>query len=347
MSRRLPKLVRVSLEKCQLFAVGAVDSYNRPGKRFRTAQYIIMIIIAWTALFHAKFYNQKIKPHYKKNGRYVRVDGEPKHWDLSECLAQFHKSNHPPERKNLEFLIGLRNRIEHRSLPELDSSLYGECQAALLNLEALLVDSFGSKYALEEQLAVSLQFSSVIPEEKKEAARALASASVKDVRDYVDRFRGGLPSIVLSSQKYSFNVFLVPKVVNSRRSADAAVEFIRVDENNEEEFERLKRLNVLIREKSIKVANLGLFRPGQIVEQVNRSSKYKLTMNAHTDLWRYFNVRPAARDALPNQCNSQYCVFDQPHHDYLYTKAWIEKCLDICNDQAKFFEIIGREPKKN
>ena len=95
----------------------------------------------------------------------MRVDGDPKHWDLTEYLRQFYGSDNPPERKNLEFLIGLRNKIEHRHIPELDPGLYGECQAALLNLEALIAGTFSARFALSEQLAVSLQFSGLVPAE--------------------------------------------------------------------------------------------------------------------------------------------------------------------------------------
>src|SRR5207245_10380680 len=124
--------------------------------------------------------------------RYVKVDGEPKHWDLSECLRQYFADKNPPEQKNLEFLIGLRNKIERRHLPEFDAALYGECQAALLNLEGLLVAEFGERYALAEQLAISLQFSRVVPEEKVKVARVLATSSVKNVKDYIEKFRAGL-----------------------------------------------------------------------------------------------------------------------------------------------------------
>jgi len=91
--------------------------------------------------------------------RYVHIDGEPKHWELSECLAQHFGGNNPPERKNLEFLIGLRTGLSTDTLPELDAGLYGECQAALLNLEEFLTTEFGARYALAEQLAVLSQFS--------------------------------------------------------------------------------------------------------------------------------------------------------------------------------------------
>ena len=250
MPRRLPQIVKDNIEKCQMSALAAVEAYNRPGKRFRTAQYLIMIIIAWTALFHAIFFRKNIKPWYKaKNGRYDRVDGEPKHWDLSKCLKEYYKSKSPAVRTNLEFLIGLRNKIEHRHLPELDASLYGECQAALINLEELLVETFGERYALQEQLAISLQFSKIIPNEKRTAARILANEQAKSVAEYIEKFRGGLSSTVLNSMQYSFNVFLVPKVHNREKAADAAIQFVRVDEASEEELERLGKLNVLIKEK--------------------------------------------------------------------------------------------------
>lgn len=206
MPRGLPQTVKENLEKCQLAALAAVDAYNRPGRRFRTAQFLVMIVIAWTALFHAIYFKRKTKPWYKlRNGRFEKIDGDPKHWDLSECLKRYYAATTPPERKNLEFLIGLRNKIEHRHLPDLDPSLYGECQASLLNMEELLVSTFGAKYAIAEQLAVSLQFSSTVPPEKKRAARALAINNARSVKDYIETFRGGLPAAVLNSMKYSFN----------------------------------------------------------------------------------------------------------------------------------------------
>jgi hypothetical protein len=134
MPRGLPQIVKEHIEKCRSSALAAVDSYNRPGPRFRTAQFVILIIVAWTAFFHAIFYRRGRRPWFRRqspggHGRYVRIDGEPKHWDLGECLKQYFGDRQPPERKNLEFLIGLRNKIEHRHLPGLDPALYGECQS--------------------------------------------------------------------------------------------------------------------------------------------------------------------------------------------------------------------------
>lgn len=329
MARRLSEAVKGNLEKSRSAAVAAVDVYNRPGPRFRTAQFVILIIVSWTALFHAIFYRKGQRPWYRKPRmkavRYVKVDGDPKHWDLSQCLVQHFGGNNPPERTNLEFLLGLRNKIEHRHLPQLDASLYGECQAALMNLETLLVQEFGDRYALTEQLAVSLQFSQRIPAEKTSAARALATKEARSVAEYAETFRGGLPSDVLNSMKYSFNVFLVPRVVNRQSAADAAVQFVSVNETSKEELDRLSKLNVLIKEKHIPIANLGLLRPKHVVREVSaKRPQVKFTMGSHTESWKKFKVRPGSSSKSPEKTDSRYCVYDRAHGDYLYTDAWVK-----------------------
>jgi hypothetical protein len=250
--------------------------------------------------------------------RYIKIDGEPKHWDLTECLKQYFADKQPAERKNLEFLIGLRNKIEHRHLPELDPALYGECQAALLNLEAILVQEFGNRHALIEQLAVSLQFSQTLPDEKLKATKALISSAGKTVKEYVERFRGGLSGQVLNSMKYSFSVFLVPRVANRAGMADVAVQFIKVDEASEEELKRLEKLNILIKEKHIPITNLGLFRPSDVVKELSALIPHRVDMNVHTRAWRHYGVRPLIGDSHPERTLSQYCVYDDVHQDYLF-----------------------------
>ncbi len=354
MPKALSQAVRDNLEKCKAASLAAVDAYNRPGPRFRTAQYLVMIVIAWTALFHAIFYKRRKRPWYRKkdsgsgNGiRYQKIDGEPKHWDLSECIKQFFVSNNPAERKNLEFLIGLRNKIEHRYLPELDPTLYGECQAALLNLEEMIVTNFGNKYALTEQLAVALQFSQEIPPEKKAASKRSVKSSVKTVQDYVEKFRGGLPGNVLNSMKYSFSVYLVPKVTNREGAADASIKFIKVDEANSEELDRLEKLNVLIKEKRIPIANLGLFKPSDVVRELNERLPFKISMNAHTNAWKYFKVRPPYGDTKREITRSEHCIFDEPHGDYLYTRSWIEHLVRAFGTEDGYVRVVGRAPKEN
>ena len=66
----------------------------------------------------------------------------------------------------------------------------------------------------------------------------LAKSASKSVKEYVEKFRAGLPNDVLIEHEYSFSVFLVPRVVNRDFMSDVAVEFIKIDETSAEELER-------------------------------------------------------------------------------------------------------------
>ena len=56
-------------------ALTAVETYNRPRTMFRIENYIVLMIIAWTKLFHA-FFQSEIGEKYfykEKNGRYKKL----------------------------------------------------------------------------------------------------------------------------------------------------------------------------------------------------------------------------------------------------------------------------------
>lgn len=349
MSKGLPQVVRDNVDKCRSCAIAAVDVYNRPGPRFRTAHYIVLIVMAWTALFHAISYRKGKRPWYRKakptgagaGVRYVKVDGDYKHWELSECLKQHYGDKNPAERKNLEFLVGLRNKIEHRNIPQLDPSLYGECQSSLLNLEAMLSAEFGAKYALMDQLAVSLQLSQLRPEEKQKATKVLASSAAKSVVEYIEKFRLGLESPILNSMQYCYSVFLVPRVANREKAADAAVQFVRVDEASPAELQRLQNLNVLIRDKSIPIVNYGFMKPSAVVEFVQQRIQPRFNPSTHVRAWRHFAVRPPHGDLHPERTKSEYCVYVDTHKDYVYTKAWAEMLARELSDPEKYLLIVG------
>lgn len=103
-------------------ALTAVETYNRPRVQFRIENYIILMIIAWTKLFHAYFQSEIGERYFykEKNGRYKKIDGEKKAWELTECIKEYQKmsKSYPnlsdPVVANLRFFIGIRNKIEHR-----------------------------------------------------------------------------------------------------------------------------------------------------------------------------------------------------------------------------------------
>ena len=55
MSRGLPNNVKQCLEKSRDSALLAIETYNKPAIKFRSGGYIVLMVIAWTSLFHAIF----------------------------------------------------------------------------------------------------------------------------------------------------------------------------------------------------------------------------------------------------------------------------------------------------
>ena len=289
------------LQKAREAALLAVETYNRPGTAFRSGGFIVLMMIAWTALFHATFFKKKMKPYYHKKGsrRFERVEGDYKTWELAECVRQFFKDQNPAVRKNLEFFIGLRNKIEHRILPELDSEIFGECQATLMNFEAMLSEIFGGKYAVGPAFPFALQFSKITQPQQQSAMRAAAQKDLKSVRSFVEKFRSSLTDDVSGDQAYSYRVFLIPKVGTQAKSSDVAIEFVKYDPSKPEEMQQYERVVALIKPKQVSVANLGGLKASQVVKQVAAKLGKKFTLNTHVKCWKHFNTRPSGTSATP------------------------------------------------
>ena len=348
--RRLSGEVKGCLTKASESALLAVGTYNRPGTVFRSGGYIVLMVIAWTSLFHAIFLRRGIKPFYVKarKGRYVRyekVDGDNKAWELEECVRQFYKGENPPVRKNLQFFSSLRNKIEHRSMPELDDKIFGECQALLLNFEELLAKEFGDHQSLNESLTFSLQFSTVTPEAKRRALRRMQSRHYQSVTAYVKQFRSSLSADIEQSMEYSYKVFLLPKTGNHAKSSDLAVEFINLNALDDDSREEFERAVTLLKTRQSAVAHPGQMKPSDVARNVQTRLGFKFGTNDHTRCWKYFKVRPTTNDSDPTKCDVRYCQYDVPHGDYIYTNEWEALLVSELSDTKVFEEILGKAPQ--
>ena len=348
MPRGLPRIVKSLLDKAREAALLAVETYNRPGTVFRSRAYIVLMQIAWTSLFLAIFHRQKIKPYYrdtKNPRRFERIDDEPKPWDLSECIRQYWKGSDNAVAQNLRFFIKLRNKIEHRYLPELDIETFGECQALLFNFEEMIEEEFGAKYALNESLAISLQFSRMRQAEKDKSIRQLMRPLADDVTNFIQRFRSALSDDVAGDMDYSYKVFLLPNIGSDRSRDSLAVEFIPYDPNDPEQVEKYGKMTALVKEKHIPVANLDKFKPSNVAEQVWKTlglSREEFNVSHHTKCWRYYNVRPSKGSSNPAQCKTEFCQYDELHEDYAYTKKWVEFLIAELQDNEKYRTILGK-----
>jgi hypothetical protein len=349
--RGLARPVKSSLEKARDSALLSVEIYNKPAVKFKSGGYIALMIIAWTSLFHAVFFKKKRKPFYKKSGRFVMLAGDHKYWELDECLKQYYESDVcNAVRKNLEFFIPLRNKIEHRSMPELDASIFGECQAMLLNFDEMLEKEFGKKYCIRESLSFSLQ---LFPSAESLVDAVKRNPAAKPIAEFIQRYRSTVSPETLVSGKYSFKAFLIQ--VANHPSADALpIQFVHYDKLSEEQKKQLGHVVAMIKFKEMPVLNPDTITPGAVVKKVQqglgnpkilRGSSHvnKFTVDAHTRCWRKYKVRPPSKSTNPRETKPEFCVYDSLYGGYGYTQGWVDFLIEELKDESKFESLYAKE----
>lgn len=342
MSAKLRKgKTKTILESSIDSALLAVEIYNKPRASFRSEAFISLMVISWTRLFHAYFHHTIGDKYYykdkKKPRRYELIDGEKKAWELSACINRY--ANLPePVRKNLEFLIKLRNKIEHRhvDIREVDALIFGECQALLYNYENLLRGLFGKEYALNESLVYSLQFSQLRTKGQLKASKSVLSKDIKNIVDYVAKYRSSLTDDVYNSQEYSIKLLMIPKVSNTNRT-DLAIEYVNFDELSNEDKEIYNQITVLVKDRKIitEGSNVGRLKPGKVVNKVNDIlGKGTINQRTHQYFYTIFDVRPKKDHEDPFETNTDYCHYDEAHGDYVYNDEWVKLIIHILQTGA-------------
>jgi hypothetical protein len=350
--RGLPRQAKRALEKARDSGILAVEVYNKPAVKFKSGGYITLMVIAWIALFHAIFFKRKLKPFYRKeSGRFVKIEGDYKYWELDECLNQYFKTDTGnPVRKNLDFFIPLRNKIEHRSMPELDASIFGECQAMLLNFDEMLEKEFGAKYCLRECLSFALQ---LFPSSANLVEAVKHRPDTAQVVEFIQQFRSTISPEITASGKYSFKAFLI-QVANHKTETALPIQFIHYDKLSEDEKKHVSQFGAMVKFKEVPVSNLDTMRAGDIVKKVQAAlgnpkveragkSVDKFNLTIHTRCWRRYKVRPPSGSSTPQETNWKFCVYDKRHNDYGYTQAWVEFLIEKLEDPAELEAVCNVE----
>jgi hypothetical protein len=335
MSRGLPKTVKQCLEKSVDSALLAIETYNKPAIKFKSGGYIVLMAISWTSLLHAIFFKQKKKPFHKhSNGRFVKRDGDFYYWELKQCLKEyFGDDTNNPIRKNLEFFIPLRNMVEHKSIPEIDSDIFAECQALLLNYDKIMEKEFGVGYCLRESLSFALQ---LYPSSKSLNNAIVENPNSRSIVNFIKSYRSSISADVLNTGEYSFKAFLI-QVANHQSDSSLPIQFVAYDKLDEAQKINVKRVAALVKNKFVQVpvSNKDKIKPSEVVSRVqillgnpkitrNGKEKDKFNMDTHTRCWKRFEVRPLNGAEYPSRTESKYCIYDEANENYLYTDAWVD-----------------------
>ena len=322
----------ILVHKAKEFALLAVSTYNNAYTEFKTYGFIVNIIIAYTSLFHAIFEKRGINYfHLNDDGNPMLIDGEEKAWELSHCCDSYWQGETNAEKANLKFLVGLRNKIEHRSLPAIDIAVCGECQSALSNFETLLVEEFGDEHALTASLAIAMQLTRISEQAQLDSLKQLQKENYKVVREYMETYKNDLSDDVVQSQKYRIRAFLVPKLGNHAKSSDIAVEFLNVNNISEEERESYEQGVAFIKG----IENPFKLKPSKVVELVTKKIK-GFNMALHTKCWKFYEARPRETD---NDFKGEYASFIEGFDYYLYSMKWVKFLISELKNKQKMAEV--------
>lgn len=311
-------------------ALIAVDHYNTNAERRSLEAFVVHMHLAWLYLLHAEFTRDGVDFRYWDDRfrppRLHRIDGEPKTWEVAKCASHRWRDVHDPIRLNLEFFIGLRNKIEHRYQERIGLAVAGHAQALLLNYEVELTGQFGPEESLSTQLRFPVYLSSLTPEGVAAVKRLRAKLPANATR-YINDFHAGLAEEIAADSRFEFRVNLIPQL-GPKTDADLAINFVRAEDLTPAQKAAFGAGAgvVATRVKLQPVQNRGLLRPAQAVAKIADSIP-GFTMADFVWAWKHFGVRPPAGDPNPSATDERYCVYDEPHHDYLYTDAWIRKVI--------------------
>lgn len=336
------------IEGSQQEALLAVSLYNQVGDGRRLEAFFVHMHLAWLYLFHARFKRDGIDFRCRlPNGRFDRVDGEPKTWSLAESMSHGWKPADDPVRKNLELTVALRNKIEHRYEEAISHYVAGYAQALLFNYEAELVERFGSKFSLGQKLRFPV-FLNALTAEGVAATLDSQRRVPSKMRAFVAEFESALDPDVTNDHRYDFRIHLVPQLA-PKSEADVALRFFREEELTEDQREAFLELGktgrVIVRERLRDVANLGLLKPSKAAELVESRIPFKFSVyGPFLFAWKKLGVRPPTGDLHPEQTDERYCVYDSPHNDYLYKPAYIEKLVRECSTREGYEALVGRPP---
>ncbi len=322
------------LKKARESALQAVRVYNDPVGGFRTETFIVLMVIAWNAIFQAMLERDHIDCYeHDALGHEILIEGRPKvcdTWALAGLAIPQHETR--AVRANLDFFLRLRHRISHRYLPALDLHVTSEAQAMLLNFENLLSKEFGEEAALGDQLAVPLQLSGFRDASRMRSLRVAQAQLPVDVQEFLRRHRLEVDDDVLRFSEYALPIFFVPVAANRERSADAIVRFVRPADVSPELEAALEQLAVVAKPKKVPVASNDLLRAKEVIKLVSDSASFRFTSDLHQKAWKFFHVRPSPGAPDPAMTDERYCRWDRLLGGYGYTSAWVDKLTNDLGD---------------
>lgn len=275
----------------------AVTIFNSSTYKFKTGMFAILANIAWTYVLH-EFY-------FRKDGNISNADGTT--FALSYMLTKPDCPLSKGIKNNLNTIKAIRDEVEHRLMGRSDPRWLAVFQACCLNFDKTIVDWYGPRLSLQNEISVALQFGKL----QVDQAAQLHQYDVPQHISALDaRLTAQLSEEELADFEYQFRVVYT---FDSASKGSAHIQFL-----TPESAEGKSVHNVL---QKYKISDeLYPHKPGEVAALVRQKSHIPFKVSDHTDAWRRHKVRPAKGD----KTNRTYCIFHKAYNSYTYNDAWVE-----------------------
>jgi len=331
----------------------AVRLYNDASEKRSFEGFVIHMHLAWLYLLHAEFVRDGVDFRYwdaSKKNRLLKIDGEPKRWELERSMKERWSSDSDPVRANLSLFIRLRNRLEHRHAHADDAlmlNLAGHAHALLVNYEEELTSQFGEDESLALRLRLPIFVGTFSPQ-GEQALRRFRKTLPKDLRNFLTEYESGLDSSVVDDPRYEFRLRAMVELAPKDPDA-VAMQFTRYEDMTEKEKEAVAELGrrgqVITRDRKQPVSGLGRLMPKPAAAQVEAGIPFVFNVNHFAAAWKRKKIRPPKGAPDPHHTNPDFCEYDEPTKSYRYTKAYVNHLIKKCGTAEGFREITGMEPR--
>lgn len=290
----------------------AVQIFNSPHLKFRTEQFAVLAIIAWTYLLHEYHETELSESILRSDGLTVSLQDllDRKTSPLSKNMI-----------KNLLAIKEIRDEVEHRLFGKSDQNWLGLFQACCVNFENTICDLFGKDLSLQSHLNFALQFARVSMAQVSETQELAIPANIQTLDA---RLNGNLDESDWKSLEYKFRVVYT---MDGSSKSGANIKFVSPDSDEGQEIH-----NVLVKNRI--ADDMFPFKPSAVVAAV-RAKVPDFSMHTHTLAWKKHKVRPNNNAKKPSQTNKTYCVYHSAHRDYTYSQAWIDFLTETYAEDGK------------
>lgn len=334
------------LEVSRSEALLAVKLFNDPTDDRPFEHFIVHMQMAYLYLMFADASKRGFEvrlPDKKFEGRFQKTDGEFKTKSLALLVAELHPDA-KPLRNNIDFFIGLRNKIEHRAPLSKDASDYfpeiiaGQIQAYLVNYERLLTEVGGLEFSLAQKLRFPL-FVGGFTENAKEHLANLTKALPGELRRYVANFNRSLPEEIAADPRYSLTLDV--SLTKKQRNGHLNLNFISTDANL---FEgpSPSEAYLISRVRTVQVDGAGTFKATEAAKKVAEAIPFAFNTSHFTQSWKLNKVRPPHGSTNPLDTDVEFCTYNQPFGQYAYTQAYIDRLIRECQSEDGFLQCTGR-----